>query len=78
MPLIDTPFQRVAVRIIGPSKLVSNRGNRYIMTMVDFATDVMALPATDSATVTDGLAEIFCRIGFPCDQRLQSVHGVNV
>lgn len=75
MPLIDTPFERVAVDIIGPLKPVSNRGNRYILTMVDFATrypDAVALPAIDSATVTDGLVEMFSRVGFPreilCDQ----------
>ncbi|XP_075741502.1 uncharacterized protein LOC142790849 [Rhipicephalus microplus] len=75
MPLIDTPFERVAVDIIGPLKPVSNSGNRYILTMVDFATrypDAIALPAIDSATVTDGLVEMFSRVGFPrqilCDQ----------
>lgn len=75
MPLIDTPFERVAVDIIGPLKPVSNRGNKYILTMVDFATrypDAVALPAIDSATVTEGLVEMFSRVGFPrevlCDQ----------
>ncbi|XP_075740366.1 uncharacterized protein LOC142786538 [Rhipicephalus microplus] len=75
MPLIETPFERVAVDIIGPLKPVSNKGNRYILTMVDFATrypDAVALPAIDSATVTEGLLEMFSRTGFPretlCDQ----------
>lgn len=75
MPLIDTPFERVAIDIIGPLKPVSRNGNRYILTMVDFATrypDAVALPAIDSATVTEGLVEMFSRVGFPreilCDQ----------
>lgn len=74
MPLIDTP-ERVAVDIIGPLKPTSHRGNRYILTMVDFATrypDAVALPSVDSATVAEGLIEMFSRIGFPneilCDQ----------
>lgn len=75
MPLIDTPFERVAVDIIGPLTPISKKGNRYILTLVDFATrypDAVALPAIDSATVADGLLEMFSRIGFPreilCDQ----------
>lgn len=68
MPLIDTPFKRVAVDIIGPLKPFTRSGNRYILTMVDFATrypDAVALPAIDSATVTEGLVEMFSRVGFP-------------
>lgn len=75
MPLIDTPFERVAVDIIGPLKPISHMGNRYILTLVDFATrypDAIALPSIDSATVAEGLIEMFSRIGFPrevlCDQ----------
>ncbi|XP_075733426.1 uncharacterized protein LOC142775667 [Rhipicephalus microplus] len=75
MPLIDTPFERVAVDIIGPLKPISHMGNRYILTLVDFATrypDAIALPSIDSATVAEALVEMFSRIGFPrevlCDQ----------
>lgn len=38
MPLIDTPFERVAVDIIGPLKPTSRMGNRYILTLVDIVT----------------------------------------
>ena len=38
MPLIETPFQRVAVDIVGPLDPPTERGNRLIMTMVDYAT----------------------------------------
>ncbi|XP_056007920.1 uncharacterized protein LOC125666818 isoform X2 [Ostrea edulis] len=38
MPLIDVPFKRVAVDIVGPIHLVTDKGNRYILTLVDFAT----------------------------------------
>ena len=38
MPLIDTPFKRVAVDIVGPISPVSRNGNRYILTLVDYAT----------------------------------------
>lgn len=68
MPLIDTPFERVAVDIIGPITPASAKGHRYILTLVDFATrypDAVPLTAIDSATVAEGLVEMFSRIGFP-------------
>ena len=36
-PLIDKPPARVAVDIIGPLP-ISERGSKYIVTMVDYAT----------------------------------------
>lgn len=38
MPIIDTPFERVAVDLIGPIIPASDRGHRYIITMIDYAT----------------------------------------
>jgi len=38
MPLIDLPFKRVAVDLVGPIAPVTDQGNRYILTMVDYAT----------------------------------------
>ena len=38
MPLIERPFQRVAVDLIGPIAPMTERNNRYILTMVDYAT----------------------------------------
>ena len=38
MPLIDTPFERIAVYLVGPIAPVSDAGNRYILTVVDYAT----------------------------------------
>ena len=35
MPLIDMPFKRVAVSIIGPIAPPSEAGHRYILTLVD-------------------------------------------
>ena len=47
MPLIDTPFRRVAVDLVGPIYPSTDRGNRYILTLVDYATrypEAVALP----------------------------------
>ena len=38
MPLINTPFKRVAVDIVGPIAPPSEAGHRYILTLVDYAT----------------------------------------
>ena len=38
MPLIDTPFKRVAVDLVGPITPASERGHRYIFTLVDYTT----------------------------------------
>ena len=37
MALIDKVFKRVAVDIFGPIHPVTDKGNRYILTLVDFA-----------------------------------------
>jgi len=38
MPVIDTPFQRVAVDLIGPFTPASTQGNRFVLTLIDYAT----------------------------------------
>ena len=36
--LIDTPVERVAVDLIGPIFPASERGNKYVLTLVDYST----------------------------------------
>jgi len=38
MPIIDSPFKRVAIDLVGELFPASSRGHRYILTVVDFAT----------------------------------------
>ena len=38
MPLPCTPFEQVAVDLVAPIKPASDRGNRYILVMVDYST----------------------------------------
>ena len=38
MPLINMPFKRVAVDIVGPIAPPSEAGHRYILTLVDYTT----------------------------------------
>ena len=68
MPLIDEPFKRIAVDLIGPVAPVSENGNRYILTVVDFATrypEAVALPKIETERVAEALLDTFSRVGFP-------------
>ena len=38
MPLIDTPFKRISIDLIGPIKPKSSEGHQYILTVIDYAT----------------------------------------
>ena len=38
MPIIDVPFRRVAVDLIGPISPESEEGYKYILTFIDYAT----------------------------------------
>ena len=47
LPLIDTPFKRVSVNLVGPIEPRSDKKSRYILTMIDYATrypEAVALP----------------------------------
>ena len=68
MPLIDVPFQRVAADLVGPIQPATDRGNRYILTLVDFATrypEAVAPKGIETEKVAEALIDIFCRIGVP-------------
>lgn len=68
MPIIEVPFKRVAVDIVGPIFPATDRKNRYILTMVDYATrypEAIALPSIDTERVAEALVEMFSRLGIP-------------
>ena len=61
MPLIDTPFKRVAVDLIGPIHQPSEQGHRYILTLVDYATrypDAAPLKSSSTEAVAERLLSI--------------------
>jgi len=67
MPLMDSPFKRVAVDLIGPISPVTERGNRYILTMVDYATrypEATALKSIEAETVAEALVTMFSRVWY--------------
>lgn len=70
MPLIDVPFKRVAVDIVGPIQPVTDKGNRYILTLVDFATrypEAIPMPSIETERVAEALIDIFSRVGVPVE-----------
>ena len=68
MPLIDKPFKRVAIDLVGPISPPSEEGHRYILTLVDFSTrypEAVPLKKIDTETVAEALVDIFSRLGVP-------------
>ena len=68
VPLIDEPFQRVAVDLVGPIIPASERGNKYILTVVDYCTrypEAVPLKSIDTESVAEALVNIYSRVGIP-------------
>ncbi len=67
MPVIDVPFKRVGMDIVGPF-VKSKKRNLYLLTIVDYATRFPeAIPLTNvkANTVVDALISVFARVGLP-------------
>ena len=67
-PLIDTPFSRVAIDLIGPINPPSSQGHRWVLTLVDVATrypEAIPLKSISTEAVAEALVEIFSRLGIP-------------
>ena len=65
LPLTDIPFKSVAVDIVGPTGPRSDRKSRYILTMIDYATqypEAEALPYLEAEHVAEALVEMFSRV----------------
>lgn len=70
MPIIDIPFKRIAVDLVGPIHPVTAQKNRYILTIVDCATrypEAVALPNIETTTVAEALVQVFSRVGVPLE-----------
>ncbi|PIK36635.1 hypothetical protein BSL78_26536 [Apostichopus japonicus] len=67
MPIIDTPFQRIGIDIVGPM-IRTRKRNMYLLTIVDYATrypEAIPLSNIRAETVVDALIQVFTRIGLP-------------
>ncbi|GFN96980.1 gypsy retrotransposon integrase-like protein 1 [Plakobranchus ocellatus] len=68
VPLIDTPFKRVAIDLVGPINPPSEAGHRFILTLVDYATrfaEAVPLRKIDTESVAEALVDINSRLGVP-------------
>jgi hypothetical protein len=63
-----SPFERIAVDVLGPFQL-SNQGNKYFLIAMDYFTkwpEAYALPNQEASTVAEALVtNFFCRFGIP-------------
>ena len=78
LPTMEEPFKRIAIDIVGPLRR-TKRGNKYILTMMDFATrypEAIPLRRTDATTVAEALCETFARLGLP--EEILSDQGSNL
>ena len=70
MPLIEEPFKRVAMDLVGPIYPASDRGKRFILTIMDYATrypEAVALSNIDTETVAEALLQVYSRVGIPSE-----------
>ena len=68
MSLIDLPFKRVAINLVGPITPASDKGHRYILTLVDYATrypEAVPLKNIDMESVAEALLDVYSRVGVP-------------
>ncbi|XP_068245439.1 uncharacterized protein [Palaemon carinicauda] len=68
MPIVNEPFSRIAIDLIGPITPCTKKGHKYILTVIDMATrypEAVALRNIDTVSVAKALMEIFCRVGIP-------------
>ena len=68
IPIVSTPFSKVAVDIIGPLKPTSGRGHRYVLTIIDYETryaEAVPLQQVDTALVAEALSMVWTRVGVP-------------
>ena len=67
LPIIDTPFKRIAMDIIGPLPR-SKSGKKYILVVCDYATrypEAIPLKTIDAAQIAEELLQLFARVGIP-------------
>ena len=67
LPIIDVPFERIAMDIVGPLPK-SRSGHRYILVVCDYATrypEAIALKSIEAERVAEELLKLFARVGLP-------------
>ena len=81
LPLIDTPFKRVSVQLVGPIEPRSDKKSRYILTMIDYATrypEAVALPSVETERVAEELIAMFGRVRIPSEMLIEHESRVTI
>ena len=66
--IIDVPFKRVVVDLVGPISPPSDGGHRYILTVVDYVTrypEAIPLKNINTKTVAEAPLDIYSRVRIP-------------
>ncbi|XP_070576386.1 uncharacterized protein [Ptychodera flava] len=77
MPVLEEPFQRIAMDMIGPLP-VTSRGNRFVLTICDYATrypEAIPVPTLEAKRIAEELVTVFSRVGIP--REILSDQGTN-
>ena len=67
LPVIITPFERIAIDVVGPLSMTP-RKNRYVLTIMDFSSrypEAVPLRRIDTESVLEVLLHFFSRFGLP-------------
>src|SRR5688572_13624668 len=68
LPVISSPFSRLAVDVVGPLQTCGKSGNKFILTVMDLATHYpLAFPLKEhcATEVAKSLIQVFTMFGFP-------------
>ncbi|KAL5473231.1 hypothetical protein EMCRGX_G027688 [Ephydatia muelleri] len=67
LPIMDEPFQKIAMDIVGPLPR-SSSGNQYVLVICDYATrypEAVPMRAVDAESIAEELVKMFARVGIP-------------
>ena len=67
LPIMEEPFKRIAMDVVGPLPR-SSSGKRFILVICDYATrypETIALRTVDAPTIAEELLKFFARMGVP-------------
>ena len=77
LPVVEEPFTRVAMDIVGPLPR-SRSGNRYVLVVCDYGTrypEAVPMRSVDAEAVAEELMVIFSRVGIP--REILTDQGIN-
>lgn len=70
LPIVEEPFRRIIMDVVGPLKECPGSGNRFILTLIDLATHYpIAIPLKNhtAANICTALMDVFSNFGFPME-----------